>query len=126
MLIEDFYTVGEVISDGHNLNTKVKLNLDHEVYRGHFPNQPIVPGVIQLQIVKEILETSLNVDLIMVYIIQAKYLIPIVPQEYPGLEIKINIKNTDEKSIKVDAFIGIENIVFTKVKLEYKPKMLFS
>ena len=92
MLIEDFYTIGSVISEGYSLNATLKLNENHVVYQGHFPNQPVVPGVIQLQIIKELLETNLNKSLQIVHIIQAKYLRPIIPQEYPELEVNINRK----------------------------------
>jgi 3-hydroxyacyl-[acyl-carrier-protein] dehydratase len=37
---------------------KVRLNPNHEIFAGHFPNNPVLPGVCVLQIVKEILQRS--------------------------------------------------------------------
>ena len=120
MLIKDFYKVVEVVIDKLIIVATINLNTNHEVYKGHFPNQPIVPGVIQLQIIKEILENHIEKKLLMSDLIQVKYLIPIVPGNYPQILISISQKNIDEKSIRIDASIGIDDIVFTKAKLTFK------
>ncbi len=120
MLIKDFYKVVEVAVDELNIVAAISLNKNHEVYKGHFPDQPVVPGVIQLQIIKEILENHMEKKLLMSNLIQVKYLIPILPGNYPQLLVSISKKNTDEKSIRIDAFIGIDDVVFSKAKLAFK------
>ena len=35
---------------------QVMLNPQHAIYSGHFPQQPVVPGVCMLQIIKECVE----------------------------------------------------------------------
>lgn len=35
---------------------QVMLNPQHAIYSGHFPQQPVVPGVCMLQIIKECIE----------------------------------------------------------------------
>ena len=56
-LRNDFYTVKEKkqISE-KEISVVIELNQQHAIYSGHFPDQPIVPGVCQIQIVKELLE----------------------------------------------------------------------
>ena len=57
MLFKGFYNNEKTISSDHNkLITRIKLNKDHDIYNGHFPNNPIIPGVIIIQIIKEILD----------------------------------------------------------------------
>ena len=34
---------------------KIRLNPDHEIYRAHFPGNPITPGVCIVQIISEVL-----------------------------------------------------------------------
>jgi len=53
-----------------------------------------VPGVIQLQIIREILEQVLEARLFMGKIIQVKYLIPITPIENPELIFTITHKKS--------------------------------
>ncbi|RLD67494.1 MAG: 3-hydroxyacyl-ACP dehydratase [Bacteroidetes bacterium] len=38
----------------------VSLNNEHEVYQGHFPGMPILPGVLQVEMLKELFEGILG------------------------------------------------------------------
>jgi len=119
MLIKDFYKVNEVNFNGSGIDATINLNPDHEVYKGHFPEQPVVPGVIQLQIVKELLEEVLQAKLLMNNIIQVKYLIPITPNENPTLDFSITNKVIDGNRIKSNITIGINDVTFTKARIEF-------
>jgi len=120
MLIKGFYKIQEIRSNDSRINASIRLNPDHEVYEGHFPEQPVVPGVIQLQIVKEILEETLGKQLFMNKVSSAKYLKIITPENSKELQITIQYKKTDENEYKVNALIGSGKTVFTKVKVVFK------
>lgn len=56
-LLSGFYH----ITQSENINetdwkVRVMLNPQHSLYAGHFPQQPVVPGVCTLQMIKECLE----------------------------------------------------------------------
>lgn len=119
MLIKDFYKTVSLISNDSTISSKIRLNPNHEVYKGHFPNQPVVPGVILLQIVREIIEHVLQAKLFMGKIIQVKYLIPITPIETPELTLTITNKKTDYNKLKSTVIIGFNNKIFTKAKIEF-------
>lgn len=119
MLIKEFYKIISLSSDDSGINATIKLNPNHEVYKGHFPEQPLVPGVIQLQIIKELLERDDKSKLFMNNIIQVKYLTPVVPANHPVLIVHLFVRKIDEKSVRIDASISTKNIVFTKAKLEF-------
>lgn len=53
MLLKDFYRVAGSSGDGNNFKTEIRINKDHEIYRGHFPGRPVTPGVILMQLFKE-------------------------------------------------------------------------
>lgn len=118
MLIKDFYNITEFQEFDDEINVKIHLNPEHEVYDGHFKGQPVVPGVIQLQIIKEVVEKSTGKELFMNNIIQVKYLIPIIPKSEPLL---INIKKlaSESRKVKITAVVTTEDIVFTKAKIEF-------
>jgi 3-hydroxyacyl-[acyl-carrier-protein] dehydratase len=115
MLIPDFYTITDIQVSSDTIRAQIQLNPTHEVYEGHFPEQPIVPGVIQLQIVKEILEKVTHQKLLLGEMLFAKYLNMIAPDKSPILTFEIDFQKSEER-IKISAVINEEGLVFTKVK----------
>jgi 3-hydroxymyristoyl/3-hydroxydecanoyl-(acyl carrier protein) dehydratase len=43
-----------IIEENKTDMVRIKLNPNHEIFSGHFPDNPILPGVCVLQMVKEI------------------------------------------------------------------------
>jgi 3-hydroxyacyl-[acyl-carrier-protein] dehydratase len=50
LFLNKLYSIEEKTND----KVKVKLNQNHEIFSGHFPGNPILPGVCSLQIAKEL------------------------------------------------------------------------
>ena len=116
MLIPDFYKIIEFETSQNQVNAVIGLNANHEVYKGHFPGNPVVPGVIQLQIIKELLEKDLNVQLLMTELVFAKYLRLIVPNETPSLQLEIKLKEKKGEIFTFTAGIRKLDLIFTKIK----------
>ena len=109
MLFQDFYIKeNSDKSDSSKIYTKVKLNKNHKIYSGHFPNNPITPGVTIIQIIKEIIEEFLDYELFLKEIINIKFILPINPKidNYLSFEINYEIKNG---SIIIDNIIMFDN-----------------
>lgn len=105
-------TSGKVIS-------KIKLNPAHKIFSGHFPNNPITPGVVQIQMVKEILEKFYNKELHLLKMPRCKFLKIVNPNETPILSIHINI-SVMGNVIKVDAFGEEKSTIFFKLSAMYQ------
>jgi 3-hydroxyacyl-[acyl-carrier-protein] dehydratase len=120
MLIKDFYNQIICNQEDNIIIFSIKLNPNHKVYKGHFPQQAVVPGVIQLQIAKELLEENLKLNLLMNDIIQVKYLKPIIPDQDTIIKFEITIKEQNASDIKTNVNIGSEDIIFTKAKISFK------
>src|ERR1700712_3201898 len=60
MLAGDFYTVVGPVTEPDNIRAVLKINPEHAIFKGHFPGQPVVPGVCMLQIVKELVEKAVG------------------------------------------------------------------
>ncbi len=43
---------------GVEINAVLAINAQHEIFEGHFPGQPVVPGVCMMQMIKELLESA--------------------------------------------------------------------
>lgn len=122
MLISDFYTVQKISAEDGAIDAEIRLNPKHEVYDGHFPDQPVVPGVIQLQIVKEILEDALKKELFMETISNAKYLKMIVPDKNVTIHFAIQYKISVENIFQLNAQISSGETLHTKLKARFIPK----
>ena len=121
MLFKGFYNNEKTISSDHNkLITRIKLNKDHDIYNGHFPNNPITPGVIIIQIIKEILEEHLGYELFLREIINIKYILPINPIINNSLLFEIYLQK-ENKSIMVKNNIMLDN---AKIAVKFKGKFL--
>ena len=121
MLFKGFYNNEKTISSDHNkLIKRIKLNKDHDIYNGHFPNNPITPGVIIIQIIKEILEEHLGCELFLRKIINIKYISPINPIINNSLLFE-NYLQKENKSIIVKNNIMLDN---AKIAVKFKGKFL--
>ena len=94
MLVPGFYTIDSIEEIDGGIVGHIKLDPAHDLYKGHFPDQPVVPGVMQLQIVKEIFEKYLGKNLSIKKVRQIKYMIPIIPDDYHRLSFELKFKNT--------------------------------
>lgn len=117
MLIKDFYKIEELQFVESGFKATVKLNPKHDVYKGHFPEQPVVPGVIQLQIVKELVEEVTQLKLMMTEVMQVKYLIPVIPDKNARLTFTVTNTAIAENQIKSNIVIGFDDSIFTKAKI---------
>jgi 3-hydroxyacyl-[acyl-carrier-protein] dehydratase len=118
MLVEGFYEVLNLKQSEDSVQAEIRLNPDHHVYDGHFPEQPVVPGVLQLQIVKEVLESALQKNLRLNEMGFAKYLNLIVPEQHSTLTCSIKYQSSEEV-LKINAVIQKDDLVFTKISASF-------
>jgi 3-hydroxyacyl-[acyl-carrier-protein] dehydratase len=116
MLIDDFYHITKLKKTEDTIQAEIRLNPDHALYKGHFPQQAVVPGVMQIQIVKEILVAELKQELLIREVMVAKYFRPITPQENLVLNIDIAFKLSETGDYMIDASIVKADTTFAKIK----------
>jgi len=89
--LKAFYqrTVETKIENGFVIN--VKLNANHEVYQGHFPEKPVAPGAALTQMVLDEVAEKTNGRHI-TELRQIKFLSVIDPTQVSGLELVFEIK----------------------------------
>ena len=115
MLIPGFYTIEEFQVSENQVHAQISLNPDHDVYKGHFPGQPVVPGVIQLQMIKEVVQKTINQKLLLSEMAFAKYLNTVIPDTSLVLNLQVDFIQK-ENGYSFSAIIKDEAVVFTKVK----------
>ncbi|KAA1244649.1 3-hydroxyacyl-ACP dehydratase [Aquimarina sp. RZ0] len=100
MLIADLYKVNhDIVRDGVQ-TTSITLNSENEVFKGHFPGNPITPGVCMLQIIKELTEKRVGHSLFMKKASNVKFMAVINPEKTPDIIITNDFEDSEEE-IKV-------------------------
>ena len=106
MLIENYYTV---LSRQHQEDADVfhvSMNADCAVYKGHFPGEPISPGVCNIQMIKECLEEVVGQRLLLDTIQQCRLTTLVTPIAYPELDVRIQVVKRDAERVSFKAQLG--------------------
>ncbi len=119
MLLNDFFKINDLILTDDELVSNISLLPEHAIFKGHFPGNPVTPGVVQMQIVKEILETHFEKKLQMESMSRCKFLNILSPKQTKELAIKINIRES-EKVINVSASGTEKDLTFFKFNAIYQ------
>lgn len=121
MIPEHFYTLfkTEEISPSQAYIFTVILNADHPLYEGHFPQQPIVPGVLMIALVKDLLEIQLQKKLQLAKARNIKYLNILIPTKDQQVAVELQIDLSNPESILAMGSIKHLETVYCKYKLEF-------
>ncbi|MCB9046470.1 MAG: 3-hydroxyacyl-ACP dehydratase [Chitinophagales bacterium] len=87
MLMNDFYRIEYIQREPNSLSCRIVFNDQHDIFKGHFPGQPVVPGVCMMQMVKELLEAQTDQNLWLRNAGQVKFLQLITPDIQPMINI---------------------------------------
>ncbi len=118
MLSNDFFYTKSFADDGSTIGATIELNAAHAIFEGHFPNQPVVPGVCMVQIIKELLEKSVGKSLQLQKADHIKFLSFIVPTETPSVEALIKYSIADEV-LSATASLAKQETVCLKMKCSF-------
>ena len=119
VLKNTFYTVRGLTSTDGSVKALISINPAHDLFKGHFPQMPVVPGVCQLQIIKDILEEVSGTSLMMTNGDNIKFTGMILPDKNPNVNLEITYTK-NETGFAVDAKLFFEETTFTKHKGKYK------
>ena len=102
MLIKELFEFKSIENKEGKLFATVVINASNAIFEGHFPNNPITPGVVQVQLVKEILEEELKQSLSLKTMGRCKFLAILNPETTPEIEVEITMTETEE-GLKINA-----------------------
>ena len=98
MLLKDYYTITSQSTDSESGATlfRIRLNGGHEIYKGHFPEKAVSPGVCNLQIMKECAERIVGKELTIKTMAQCKMPAMITPDGTPELTVSVKTEETPD------------------------------
>ena len=121
MVLKDFYTVLSEEKTGDSKYTiAILVNEKHEVFKGHFPGNPIMPGVCMIQIIKELTESITKSTLMIQTLSNVKFMALINPEIKPELRLELDIVTTEEDLVKVKNTTYFNDTVALKLSNVYK------
>lgn len=119
MLIQGLYNITAFDNKSSVISADIHLNKDHDIFKGHFPGNPVMPGVCMIQIIKEITESALDKDLFLSVSSNIKFMAIINPEFNPDLNIKIEYTEEDGL-VKVKNTTSFEDTVALKLNATFK------
>lgn len=115
MLKDHFYHIISTLQQENSVEVSLQLNAAHEIFKGHFPDQPVVPGACLLQIVKEVLNISLEKELRLQKAGNIKFIVPVDPRVTDELQLNITYKPLDS-GLQISATLNANGVACFKMQ----------
>ncbi|MEO5682572.1 MAG: 3-hydroxyacyl-ACP dehydratase [Chitinophagaceae bacterium] len=116
MLEGNFYTVLSPVMEDDRIQAVLQINPGHEIFQGHFPGQPVVPGVCMMQIVKELVQKTTGRPVQLRHGLDLKFLSVIDPGKNNTVHAEANYTVLASGDINVTARLFFNEITFFKFK----------
>lgn len=121
MILKNFYEIinKEKSEDEDIFTIEIEINKDHPIFEGHFPNNPVMPGVCMMQIIKEFTEEIVGSKLFMEKCSNVKFMAVINPNINSILNLRIEVLNVDSK-VLVKNTTKFDETLALKLTAQYK------
>ena len=122
ILKNSLYTIADKRMEGSGIFYQILLDKNHFIYKAHFPNEPITPGVCIIQIAKELLEDYLHEEYEISYIKNIKFLSVLSPLSTPSVAYvfdKITVL-PETNECKTQVQVQQDNVLFAKLSIIFK------
>jgi 3-hydroxyacyl-[acyl-carrier-protein] dehydratase len=101
------------------IEIEFKINPEHNVFKGHFPGNPIVPGVLEMQIAETILLDSLSIKATLFNVSNVKFSKPIYPNNISLYLCQISY-TINEGFLECTIFIKGNFVIYMSMQCKYK------
>ncbi len=118
MLKNDFFEIIKKDVSPEKVTATIRLNAAHSIYAGHFPGNPITPGVVQIQMIKEVLEDAYQCEYKLITMSRCKFLKILNPNETPEIIIVMDVQREDGK-LKIQSLGQHEESIYFKISAVY-------
>ncbi len=118
MLKGDFFSVSSLEISGSDIKAELLINKDHKIFSGHFPGQPVVPGVCMMQMVKELVEELAGKKTNLYKAHEMKFVALIDPSKNNLISAALKYQEADGK-LNVTASFFKEELIHFKFKGQF-------
>ncbi len=121
MLIEGLYSIETFEQEDATVTATVKLHKEHAVFKGHFPGNPVMPGVCMIQMITELTEKALDKELFLSVASNIKFMAIINPEKNDTIRLALTITETPD-TVKVKNTVHFEDTLALKLSATFTPK----
>jgi 3-hydroxyacyl-[acyl-carrier-protein] dehydratase len=119
-LLNDYFRIDGRTAENDETVFRVTLLPEYGVYAGHFPGNPVSPGVCNIQMIKECAGLLAGKPLFLGYISQCRLSAVITPQTTPRLQIRMRLTEADSV-YEVRATVCDDTTTYIEFKGELTP-----
>jgi 3-hydroxyacyl-[acyl-carrier-protein] dehydratase len=116
---DDFYTIKGTSQEGEATTFNVDISKNHSIFKGHFPGNPVTPGVAQMEMVKELVSEVSGEPMNLISMGNCKFLAILNPEENNNVDVILNINENEDQQLKVSAVIKNDEKSFLKMAAVY-------
>lgn len=116
MLLNDFFTITNMEASGTEVKATLAVDAGHKIFEGHFPGQPVVPGVCMMQMLKEVLEQVIGKKTNLVKAHEMKFLAVIDPSRNNLISAAVKYTAGEDEAINVVASFFKEELMHFRFK----------
>ena len=119
MLLDDFFYINKIQKNEDAILATLMVNAEHPIFLGHFPGQPVVPGVCMMEMMKETMAKGLSVHLRILKSENMKFLTVQDPRINPLVNAEIRYSEKDGK-FGINAILFAGDVIFFKLKATFE------
>jgi 3-hydroxyacyl-[acyl-carrier-protein] dehydratase len=113
MLRNSFYHINSANVVANTVIADIRFNADHAIFKGHFPGQPVVPGVCMMQIMKDFAEDVVECKLTLTDGDNIKFLSIIDPHVNNVIHVTVKTQS-DGNRVSATGSLSNEQQIFFK------------
>lgn len=121
MFKDQFYRILSRSSQEDTEVFSIEINKDHSIFKGHFPGNPVTPGVAQMEIIKELLGEVRGTKMSMTTMSNCKFLAILNPESDAQVDVQLKITQGESEEWKVNATILNAANTYLKMSAAYLP-----
>lgn len=124
ILTGEFFTMHALEKGDGMVKAALLWNAEHPIFQGHFPGQPVVPGVCMIQLIQETLEQALDKEVVLVSSSQVKFLHVIDPRQFPSTDLLLQYSVNENGTYQVSSTLMKETTSFMKMNAVFSSPTL--
>lgn len=115
----ELYRLIDTVSGDGKFSSGIIFDPAHPLFSGHFPDAPVVPGAVLVQVVRELAEQITGKCLNISELVFVKFLVPVAPERTTGLLLEGTYELNDKGHLNISAQFIFEGTLAMKFRGTY-------
>jgi 3-hydroxyacyl-[acyl-carrier-protein] dehydratase len=116
---QQLFSIAAIEKAEDKVTATLLLNAAHPILKGHFPDQPVVPGACLVQAVKNVMEQAFKTRLWLCSAANIKFISMLVPGDQLTSRLTVKYNTADEGYITFNATLVANDVVSFKMQGSY-------